>query len=300
MIALGSSGRRPAGGSAAEAHALRAFAQSIVSAALAAAAAAPVCAGVHYKAVSRTSLSGTEDAPPRSELVQVEAWVAGDRCRVDVLESDNPAAKAGTYLLTRDGGKDLYVVDPKEKTYGRWDLAAMLGRSGGVLHTMGPLLQVDFSDLKVEKVGEEDGGMVAGLPTRHYRYRTHYNTNVKVLGMGSTATTVIQEDVWMTDKLRDPGLGVWLRTDLLRTGSDRLDRLIAHRMATPPGYPLKVSTLSTNRQKDGKTTATRSSLEVIELDPTSPPDSQFEIPAGFQEKKVSPEGEKATPGLSGR
>src|SRR5882757_4344298 len=74
-------------------------------------AAAPAFAGIHYK-------STTKSEGPRGQgsEVQVEGWVAGEKARVEFKESSNPspATQKGTYLLTKDGGKTLYLVNPEE------------------------------------------------------------------------------------------------------------------------------------------------------------------------------------------
>ena len=258
-------------------------------------------AGVHYTAVTRTSISGAEDTPAHAGRVQVEGWAVGPRTRIEVRESANPAARAGTYLLSPDAGRKVFLVDPKARTYTPWDLDAMLELVGGVLHGMGPLLKLTFSDLKVEQLPGEDGGMVAGLSTRMVRFRITYATAVNVLGMTTSGSTVIEQDLWITDKLREEGLGVWLRSEPPRTGSGQLDGLIAARLRRVPGYPLRAVTVTTSRQHDAAPAVTRSTMEVTRLDSASPPPSAFTLPPDFQEKELLPgtEGVKSSGGRGG-
>jgi hypothetical protein len=261
-------------------------------------AAAPAATGVHYLAVTRTSISGAEDTPPHTGQVQVEGWALGPRARIEVRESANPAARAGTYLLSPDAGRKVYLVDPKARTYTPWNLDAMLELVGGVLHGMGPLLQLHFSDPKVEQLPEGDGGNVAGLPTRLHRFRISYTTEVNVLGMSTSGSTVIEQQLWITDKLRDAGLGVWLRSEPPRTGSEQLDGLIAARTGGVPGYPLRAVTVSTSRQRNATPAVTRTTMEVTRLDAAVPPESAFALPPDFQEKQLLPgtEGVKSQGG----
>ena len=246
----------------------------------------PALAGIHYKAVTKT------DDPKNPNNIEVEAWVSGDQAKVEFEESANPIAKSGAYLITKDGGKTIYLVDPEEKTYAQWDLQAMLGLVGSVMQGMGPLLKMEFSEPKVEKLLDEDGGTVAGLPTRHTRYRTSYNMKVKVLGMGNEANVVTEQDIWATEKLQDIALGVWLRSDPPRTGNAQFDKLIAAEADKAKGFPLKTVTVSTTTQKKGQTTTTRSTMEVTELDTSADvAAASFEIPAGYQETQLLPTGE---------
>lgn len=275
--------------------------KSLIVSFLFALAALPSFAGIHYKAVTKT-----QDASNQASDIVVEGWVAGDKAKVEFEEAgNNPAAKEGAYLITKDGGRTIYFVDPAEKTYAEWDLQAMLGLAGSVMQGMGPLLKMEFSDPKVEKLAEEDGGTLSGLPTKHYKYRTSYNMKIKVLGMGQEAAVVTEQDIWATDKLQDIGLGVWLRSEPPRTGNANFDKLIASQMDMAQGFPLKTVTVSTTTQKKGKTTVTRSSMEVTQLNTNADvPASSFEIPAGYQETQLLPtaeagEGEEEQQGLGG-
>lgn len=260
--------------------------KSLILSFLFALAALPSFAGIHYKAVTNT-----QDATNQSGNIAVEGWVAGDKAKVEFQDANknNPMAKKGAYLITKDGGRTIYFVDPSEKTYAEWDLEAMMGMVGSVMQGMGPLLKMEFSEPKVEKLLEEDGGTVSGLPTTHYRYRTSYNMKIKVMGMGQESNVVTEQDVWATDKLQDVGLGIWLRSDPPRTGNANFDKLIASEVERAKGFPLKTVTVSTTTPKKGKPTVTRSTMEVTQLDTSADvPASSFEIPAGYQETQMLP------------
>jgi hypothetical protein len=271
-------------------------------------AAAPAFSGIHYKSTTHTESSAGSRGTGGNGDIQVEGWVSGDKARVEFKESGSPIAKQGSYLITKDGGKAIYLVDPEEKTYAVWDLKAMMGMVGGVMNGMGPLLHFEFTNPKVEKLLDEDGGMVAGLPTRHQRYRTSYTLTVKVLGMGNTSDVVTEQDIWSTQRLSDVGLGVWLRTEPPRTGNEQLDKLIASGREKAQGFPLKMVTVSTNtQQKKGRQTTTKSTMEVTQLDTAAKvADASFEIPAGYKETQMLPaaggqEGEQGgIGGLFGR
>jgi Domain of unknown function (DUF4412) len=248
-------------------------------------AASPAVAGIHYKAVTHT-----DGAQGRANDMQVEGWAAGDKARVEFRESTNPMAKQGAYLITKDGGRTIYLVNPEDKSYAEWDLQAMLGLAGAVMNGMGPLLKLDFSSPKTEKLLDEDGGTLLGLPTRHVRYRISYTLTVKVLGMGNTSDVVSDQDLWLTQRLQDLALGVWLRADPPRTGNEQLDKLIAAGREKVQGFPLKTVTVSTSTdKKKGKQTVTRTSMEVTQLDASaSVQPASFEIPAGYKETQMAP------------
>jgi hypothetical protein len=266
---------------------LRKLTLSLLSAALLLAA-VPCFAGIHYKSVTRTEAEG---AKARNGDVRAEGWVAGEKAKVAFLESNgNPMAQQGTYIVTKDGGKTLYLVNPKDKTYAEWSLQGLLGTVGAIMNGMGPLLKVQFSDLKASKVAEEDGGTVLGVSTRHYKFHTTYTMSIKVFGLGNTANVVSDQDVWATTRLTDIGLGVWLRAEPPRTGNAEFDKLLAAQAGKYEGFPLKVVTTSTSTQQKGnKSTTSHTTVEVTELDRNaSVPASAFEIPAGYKEIQMVP------------
>ncbi|HTQ81186.1 MAG TPA: DUF4412 domain-containing protein [Thermoanaerobaculia bacterium] len=250
---------------------------------------APAFAGIHYQAV--TTQDSTRGRAPGD--MKVEGWVSGEKGRIEFKESGNPMAKSGTYILTQDGGKTLYLVSPEDKTYARWDLNAMLGALGGIMNGMGPLLKFEFTDPKVEKVAEGDGGTVAGIATRHFKYRISYSMKMRVLGFGNSADTVIDQDIWAATKFQDPALGVWLRQDPPRTGNEQFDKLITAQVEKErvTGFPLKTVATTTTTQK-GKQTVSHRTLEVTLIESRSVADSQFAIPSGYKETQMLPTPEK--------
>lgn len=250
-------------------------------------AAVPCSAGIHYKAITKTEA----EAQRGSGDIQVEGWAAGDNAKVAFTESaGNSVLKQGMYLITKDGGKTLYLVNPEEKTYAEWNLQGLLGTMGAVMNGLGPLLKIQFSPPKVEKILEEDGGTIAGLPTRHYKLRTSYTMTVRVIGIGNTTDVVSDQDVWTTTKLQDVGLGVWLRAEPPRTGNEEFDKLLAAEAVKFQGFPLKMVSVNTSTSKRGnKTQTTRSTMEVTQIDTSaSVPAAAFEIPAGYEKTEVMP------------
>ncbi|HEX6898376.1 MAG TPA: DUF4412 domain-containing protein [Thermoanaerobaculia bacterium] len=264
---------------------MRKLRRSIAAAALFLTVAAPGFAGIHYKATT-----STQDAASKTNQIQVESWVSGDSAKIVFLESGgNPVAQEGTYILTKDGGRTLYLVNPEEKSYAKWDLQGMLGTMGAVMNGMGPLLKIQFSNVKVEKVSEGDGGTLLGLPTRNSKYRTSYTMTIKVLGMGNTSDVVTDQEVWSTTKLQDAGLGVWLRAEPPRTGNAEFDKLINADAYKLEGFPLKIVAVSTQTSKKGKSQTTRSTMEVTQLDANAAvPATTFEIPKGYEETQILP------------
>lgn len=245
-------------------------------------AATPSVAGVHYKASTRS-----HDGAGKASEVQVEAWASGDKAKIvflDVTGGGTPFARKGGYMITKNGGKDLYLIDPEEKTYAKWSVEGMLGMVGSLVNGLGPLLKIEFGEPKVEKKLDEDGGEIAGYPTHHVQYRTSYSMKVKVIGISSSSNVVSDEDYWFASKWSDLGMRVWLRAEPPRTGNEAFDKLVAAAREKVEGIPLKTVTVTTTTQSKGnRQTVTRTSTEVTELKTMTVPDSTFDIPAGYSE-----------------
>ena len=247
--------------------------------------AAPAFAGIHYQAETTTAPEGS-----KPQVIQVEGWVDGEKAKVVFQESDQPMLSEGAYLLTQDGGKTVLLVDPEEETITEWDLQAMLGMVGGIVQGMQGIMNLEFSDVKVEELEQGSGGELLGYPVSHAKYRTTYTTSIKVLGMKRASTTETVQEVWTTDAFGDPALGIWLRNEPPTTGIEDLDALIAAEMEKVEGFPLKtVSVSTTTGQKGKRETTTRSETVVTVLEETAVPEATFELPAGYE--RVSMTGE---------
>jgi hypothetical protein len=244
--------------------------------------AAPGWAGTYYEA---TTTVATGQRGGDSRMV-VHGWVEGDRARVEFRDSNNPMVGKGNYLITTDGGKTLFMVDPKEKTYMAWDLGAMAGALGSMMQAAGGMVNIEFRDHKLERLSQEAGPRMLGHPTTHYRFRTAYTTEVKVFRMGQETRTETLQEVWATTALTDAGFGAWLRNEPPRTGIAGLDEMLRNEMGTTEGFPLKMVSTSTNTDKKGKQSTSTTTMEVTVLREEPVPASMFAIPEGYERTEI--------------
>ena len=227
-------------------------------------------AGVYYEA--RTTVEGGTGS------MFVHAWIDGENARIDMVESDNPMMKGGTYMVTRDAGRTLYLVNPKEETYSEWDLAAMMNLVEG----MSGLVNMEFSTPEIEELDSGDGGEVAGYPTSYYKYRTSYDMKMKILGMKRNMSSVSLEEMWVTDAFDQAAMTVWLRKGA-RSGDSSLDRMIAAEMEKIKGFPLKTIVVTSSAGgKKGKQSTTTTTMEVEAIRKESVSAKKFEIPTDYQ------------------
>lgn len=240
-------------------------------------------AGIHFSSVTRS-----EGAHPST--MRVEGWAEGDSARIEFREGSLPFGTADGYMITRDGGSTVYLVNPKERTYARIDLEGMLGAVGGIMEAMGPMVRMEFSDPKVERLAEGPGEPILGMPTTHYRNRISYRLDMRVLGRRTSQDTVSEDEVWTTTALDHAGLRAWLRKDPPKTGNEDFDKLISAQWQVFDGFPLKSISVSTTTDQRGESQTTRTVMEVTDLQVVSVSADRFEIPADYTETQLIPMG----------
>lgn len=236
-------------------------------------------AGIYYRAVTTTE--------GQRGQTQVEAWIDGPNAKIEFKDSANPTMPQGSYLLTTNAGRILYLVNPKEKTYAEFDLEAMMGALNSIMESTGGMFSFDIENPEVTKILEEAGPTLLGHSTTHYRYRTSYDMVMKVMGMKRGHSVAMLQDVWATDAVSAEALGVWMRP-LRPIGNEGMDELIRQQMKAIRGFPLRsVVETTTTGEKGKRSQTTKSETVVQELDADrSIPGGTFEIPQGYQKTEM--------------
>jgi hypothetical protein len=240
-------------------------------------------AGTVYTA--KTTSEGGRQAAMESSTVK--GWVSGDKAKIEFEESGNPMMAKGSYLITKDGGTTMFLVSTKDKTYMKWDMEGMMNMAGGAMKMM----NMKITDPVVEKLGEEPDGIVAGLPTMHYKFRTSYAMSMSFMGMNQHTKSVSEDEIWSAPKLVEAALGLWTKRTPPSMGNEEFAKLVKAQMSTIQGFPLKRRTVHTTTDDKGKTQTTTTVMEVTDLQTTVVPDSTFEIPADYKETSMGGEGD---------
>lgn len=246
--------------------------------------AASASAGIYYEA--KTTAQGGRGAD--AQRATVKAWVDDDNAKVEFVETGNPLLSAGGYMLTRDGGETMYFVNPKDKTYAKYDVKAMMQFAGG----MTKMVNLKITNPRVEKLEERPGGVVLGMPATYYKFRTTYGSSMSVMGFKSESQTETVQEMWVVSELLGRAFGTWLRKEPPSMGDPEMDKLIALEMGKVQGVPLKMVTTSTvTESKKGRTETTTVTMEVTKLEKVPVPESTFVIPANYTETQLMPLGE---------
>jgi hypothetical protein len=201
-----------------------------------------------------------------------------DKARIDFIEGHAPGGGKDGYLITKDAGKSFTMVSPKDKTYMKWDMDAMMGMAGA----MGNMMKMQVSNPKVEKLLDEAGESLLGYPTRHYKTRTAYHMSMTVMGFKNEMDIVKEDESWTTPKLDISTLGAWFN-QMPKTQNEELDKLVQAEKGKMTGMPLKMLSVQTSTDSQGKASVTRSSMVVTDIKKIGASEVSVEIPEDYKE-----------------
>ena len=233
-------------------------------------------AGFRYT-VKNTDEGGARGGNANSTM---QMTTDGDKARTDFVEG-GPMRGHDGYILTQDGGKTMTMVSPKDKTYMKWDMEAMMGMA----NSMSAMMKMEVTDLKSDKLLDEAGETILGYPTRHYKFHTTYGMSMTVMGFQTASTVAKDEEFWTTTKIDVPALGNWFKK-APKMSNEALDKLMREQMNRLQGMPLKMISVQTTTDKSGKSQTFKHTMEVTEAHEFKPAASLFEIPAGYTETSM--------------
>ena len=252
---------------------------------------AAITAHAGWEFTSTTKAEGGRHADKMGNAMK--GTLDGQKAKFEFTQGSNPMMGTGSYMVTEDGGKTMYIVHPDKKTYSLFDLKSMMGMAGGIMGMM----NMQVKDPKVEKLLDESGDKILGYRTTHYKFKTTYTMTMNIFGMTRATDTIQEQEMWTTTALKDAVNAFRSFQQGMKSGNEELDKLIAAETEKAQGFPLKTITTHTTKDSNGKSEITRTTMEVTDLKSASPSASVFKIPAGYQE--VSMLGAAAADGSSG-
>lgn len=224
----------------------------------------------------------TEPSRENNKVVVGSVYLDRGMSRVDYAKESTVGA--GTWVIARNGGRDTIYVDPASRTY--------LSRTRGDLAETISGVQLQVSNLKIDRQNLGSGPVIAGYPTDHHRLTATYDVSISLgpVPLVQHVSTVI--DKWTTPAFGDAG-SEFFRGGAPRTGNAEIDRLIEAETLEVPGFPLRqVTTITTevsekNLPRSSQIQIDRSRRQVTEMTVTrigraeSDP-SLFQIPSGYR------------------
>ncbi|MEZ5331040.1 MAG: hypothetical protein R2991_03080 [Thermoanaerobaculia bacterium] len=266
----------------------------LLFAAALASAAAPASAALFVK--QKVSSSGQGQGMD----MDIEAWTENGMARIEYLESNNPIMPPGSYLLTRDGGQTVYLVNPQEETYSIWDLNQIFAFVGQLSEATGGMMTIDFKDAESELLVSEPGGEILGHDTTHKSWRSAYTMDMKIAFMDQSNRMDSVTDAWITDDIEYPALGVWFTARPPTTGDPDFDAILTQNMEHIDGMVLKLQQHTTTTNKKGQTSESSTTWEVTELREGDAPSGAFDMPPDtYTETPLVPMADQAGDGEEG-
>lgn len=252
--------------------------------------AVPASAAIQYEFFQRSS--SDDSVAPASDL-SARAIVDGDRSRVDFISGN--VYPPGTYLISTDGARRLYFVDPAKKWYTE-------------VNTAGVASAIGSSNIKIENLKSKvdrlpDSQMVAGIEADHYQLTIDYDITVtpKSMPLKQHVRTII--DQWVTLQFGDTRPAALHNSS--RTGNKSIDELIEAETGRIKGLPLRQTiTITTSKQLSAATKASELKLPrtrtivremwITRIQETAANPVSFTIPATYR-RSDQPELPKGAP-----
>jgi hypothetical protein len=232
-----------------------------------------VFAGMTITSVTKSEGAGKGGDKPTTMRLKVD----DENARMEWIEGRNASAPEKGFLVTKDAGKTLYMVNPEDKTYMKWDVAAMAQMAAGFVN-------MKVKDYKVEKVLDEDGPTMLGYPTRHYKFVTSYSMEMTVFGMTKASSGKNENEMWTTTKIKASALAVFEKmATQSAAGFGELQKVIeAEKAKSVKGFPLK-TVVTTDTGTPDRPKISKHIIEVTELKEGHIAASDFDIPKDYKE-----------------
>jgi hypothetical protein len=233
---------------------------------------APPCfAGLHYTAEIR----GAADTI-------FEAWAAGGRARYTVGTTSISDALLGMELLSLDGEKTLFFLNGVKKTYLKTSFEELIERGKLVIakSEVGQRAQ-HVKRSQINKTVDEDGPIMLGYPTHHYRFHSTFTFPPDMPGGLANVKVNDYEDYWTAPGIREPPPCAPIYILAGPLDGQLLGSYTEESVGKLLGFPLKRTILLTFADSDGDSYAKRLSYQVREITITEPADSVFQVPPSY-------------------
>lgn len=233
-------------------------------------------AAIRYEYFQSSRAEGDDQAAD----FNARAFIDGQRSRIEFLSGNT--YPPGTYMISTDGARRLLFVDPTQKLYTEVNtlgIASAIGTS-----------QIVISNLQSSVTRLDDGRVIAGIPTDHYRLNMTYDITVTFRNMPLKQSVRTVIDKWTTVRFGDVADIAF--GNPAQTGNAQIDELISAETTKIKGFPLRqtvsVTTINNTGQIPGSKlvvpatrTKTRETM-VTAISEMAADDKMFRVPAGYQ------------------
>ena len=254
-------------------------------------AAIPVTDGMTYEFVMKTT--GKQTGNKEQVTLRGRGVYAGDDAKIEILEASSTTGGReafggkATYFIVKNGGTEMFLVNPAEKNYMKWDMANMLAGMSKVVNAMGSLVKMQVSDVKIDAKDMGAGPSVQGYPTRHIQMVQNYTMSASMFGKSSKTRSESTTDYYFATGLKIANPFVSNSNQMTQLGdmfnSPEYKSQMNAAMARLPknGVPLKTVTTMVSTDEKGKQETMVSTMEMVNFKASNVPASEFAIPKDY-------------------
>jgi hypothetical protein len=186
--------------------------------------AVPALAALQYDFVQKHT---SDDAVTPTRDLTGRATIDGARSRVDFLGGN--LYPPGTYMITTDGARRLFFVDPSNKWYTE-------------VNTSGVATALAASDIKIANVKSEaetrkDTQKIAGIDAKHQHLDLSFDITRTIQGIPVRQHAQVDIDSWTTDKFENAQ--ATLISEVIQTGNPQIDEILSAESKKITGFPLR-------------------------------------------------------------
>lgn len=246
--------------------------------------AVPSFAAIQYDFTQRNT--NTDSISPTSDFT-ARAVIDGARSRIEFLAGT--LYPPGTYVVSTDGSRRLYFVDPSRQWYTEVNTASIATAIG-------------TSNIKIENFKSSaetlpDRVFIAGIETVHQHVEMSYDITLETRAMPLSQHVRTEIDTWSTDRFGPIHESAFFS---MHTGNPEVDQVLAAEAAKITGFPLRqiVTTRTTYQRASGsqlQTPNTRTvtrETQITAIKETEAPATLFTFPATYR-RADQPEMPKA-------
>ena len=260
-------------------------------------AAAPLASGYSYTFRMSTRTTDHKGKVKQETPMIAKVQVAGPRARLDIQESKGAGegmSKPGGFMVADRAAKTLSIADPEDRTFTTMPTKVWTDMMIGMTAMAGQMLQVKISDatFKTEDLGS--GGVVNGLPTRHYRVTHDYKMDLKIAWSKQNTTNHTVAEYWVNDEIKNHANPMFEIMGAVASGFLAQDTAFSREVKKAmdrmiDGVPVRSITTTTSVNQKGEKTETVSTIEMADFARGDIPASVFAAPAGYAVKTVTEE-----------
>jgi hypothetical protein len=258
------------------------------------AAATPIADGMTYEFVMKSQSTRTGN----KEVVSMRGrgTYAGDEAKIEILDAASSAGGQeafggkGTYFVVKGAGREMYLVDPAQKQYMKWDIANLFAGMSKMMNAVGGMVKMQMSDIKIDAQDLGAGPSVQGYSTRHVRMTQNFTMTASMFGRSSKTRSETTTDYYFAPALHvanpfvtnSQQMAMIAQMDLFNNPDYKNQMTAANAKIPKTGVPLKTVTTMLSTDEKGKQETTVTTMEMVNFKASNIPSSAFAIPSDYK------------------